>query len=54
MVLDRVRLESLYRKESNPVVKERLLLVFKVENDDQIPAHVARSSIEAELGLQIG
>jgi hypothetical protein len=47
-------LETLYRKESEASLKERLLLVPKVEGDGMIPARVARSCTEAELGLLIG
>lgn len=32
---------NLYKRESDPNVKERLLLVLKVEGDDMIPARVA-------------
>jgi putative transposase len=35
-------LSQIYRKESDPKVKERLLLVLKVKGDDMIPAHVAK------------
>ena len=34
-------LEALYRSEKDPKVKERLLLVLRVEGDGVIPAHVA-------------
>ena len=32
---------NLYKRESDPNVKERLLLVLKVEGDGMIPARVA-------------
>ena len=35
-------LETLFRKESNASLKERLLLVLKVEVDGMIPARVAK------------
>lgn len=40
MALDRTRLENLYRNETDPKVKERLLLVLRVRGDRQVPAHV--------------
>lgn len=42
MSLSRRELETLYRKESHAGLKERLLLVLKVEGDGMIPARVAR------------
>ena len=42
MTLSRGELESLYRKESDASLKERLLLILKVEGEGMIPAHVAR------------
>ena len=45
---------GLYKRESDPNVKERLLLVLKVEVDGKIPTHVAEEHIEVELGLQTG
>lgn len=36
------KLESLYKNESNSKIKERLLLVMKVDGDGMISAHVAR------------
>ncbi|MBV9179337.1 MAG: helix-turn-helix domain-containing protein, partial [Nitrososphaeraceae archaeon] len=39
---NRKELTNLYKKESDPKVKERLLLVLKVRVDDMIPARVAR------------
>jgi hypothetical protein len=32
---------KLYKRESNPKIKERLLLVLKVEGDGILPAHAA-------------
>jgi transposase len=40
-VVLRGELESLYRRESDAILKERLLLVLKVEGEGMIPAHVA-------------
>ena len=40
--LNRTGLESLYKKELAPYVKERLLLVLRVECGDMVPARVAR------------
>jgi putative transposase len=42
MPFNRKELTNLYKKESDPNVKERLLLVLKVKVDDRIPARVAR------------
>lgn len=42
MTLGRGELEALYRKESRAGLKERLLLILKVEGDGMIPAHVAK------------
>jgi hypothetical protein len=50
MPFNRKELTNLYKKESDPNVKERLLLVLKVKVDDMIPAHVARELHEAEHG----
>jgi len=40
--LSEEELEDLYRKESHADLKERLLLVIKVEGDGMIPARVAK------------
>ena len=42
MSLSKRELETLYRKESHTGLKERLLLVLKVEGDAMIPARVAK------------
>lgn len=42
MSLGKEELETLYRKESHADLKERLLLVLKVEGDGMIPARVAK------------
>lgn len=42
MTLGRAELERLYKTEPDPDVKERLLLVLKVEGDDMVPARVAK------------
>lgn len=36
------RLAELYKRESNTKVKERLLLILRVEGDEQLPAHVVK------------
>ena len=33
---------NLYKKENDPKVKERLLLIIKVRQDKQIPFHVVK------------
>ena len=40
MTVSRGELVGIYRKESNAKVKERLLLVTRVVNDGELPAHV--------------
>jgi transposase len=40
--LSKEELETLFRKESDAGLKERLLLVLKVEGDGMIPARVAK------------
>lgn len=42
MSLSKGELETLHRKESHGGLKERLLLVLKVEGDKMIPARVAK------------
>ena len=42
MTLSRGKLETLYRKESDASLKERLLLILKVEGEGMIPARVAK------------
>jgi transposase len=39
---EKTKLETLYRQKKDPKVKERLLLVLKVEGDGMVPAHAAR------------
>jgi len=41
-VISKGELETMYRKESHAGLKERLLLVLKVEGDKMIPARVAK------------
>jgi len=41
-VISKGKLETMYRKESHAGLKERLLLVLKVEGDKMIPARVAK------------
>ena len=51
----KAKLVNLYKKENNSKVKERLLLIIKVREDEQIPFHVVKEMhIEAILGLQTG
>ena len=54
MSLSREELETLYRKESRGRLRERLLLVLKVDGDGMIPAHVAKEPTEVEHGLPTG
>jgi len=42
LTLSRGELETLYRKESRARLKERLLLILKVEGEGMIPARVAK------------
>lgn len=42
MAASRSELEEFYRREDSPDVKERLLLILRVEGDGAIPARVAR------------
>ena len=42
-VLSRSRLAELYKRESNTKVKERLLLILRVEGDEQLPARVVKA-----------
>jgi len=37
------RLTELYKRESNTKVKERLLLILRVEGDEQLPARVVKA-----------
>jgi putative transposase len=41
--LPRSRLAELYKRESNTKVKERLLLILRVEGDEQLPARVVKA-----------
>jgi transposase len=41
--LSRSRLAELYKRESNTKVKERLLLILRVEGDEQLSAHVVKA-----------
>ncbi len=41
-MISKGELETLYRKESHSGLKERLLLILKVEGDGMIPARVAK------------
>jgi hypothetical protein len=54
MSLAKSKLVTLYKKENDPKVKERLLLIIKVQEDGQIPFRVVKLCIEAIPGLQIG
>jgi hypothetical protein len=42
MSLSKSKLVSLYKKENNPKVKERLLLVIRIREDRQIPFRVVK------------
>jgi putative transposase len=42
MTVSRGELELLYKEEESPDVKERLLLILRVEGDRMIPARVAK------------
>jgi hypothetical protein len=41
LTVSRQESTKLYKRESNPKIKERLLLVLKVEGDGMLPAHAA-------------
>ena len=41
-LLTKAKLVNLYKKENDPKVKERLLLVIRVREDGQIPFHVVK------------
>ncbi len=40
--LTKSKLVNQYKKENDPKVKERLLLIIKVRQDKQIPFHVVK------------
>ena len=42
MIVSRGRLIEIYKKESNAKVKERLLLVIRVVDERELPAHVVK------------
>jgi transposase len=42
LTVSRSKLVELYKRESNAKVKERLLLVIRVVDDKELPAHVAK------------
>jgi transposase len=42
LTVSRGKLVEIYKKESNAKVKERLLLVIRVVDDKEIPAHVVK------------
>ena len=42
--MSRSRLAELYKRESNTKVKERLLLILRVEGDEQLSAHVVKAT----------
>ena len=42
MTVSTGKLVQLYRKESNAKVKERLLLIIRVKDDGELPAHVVK------------
>jgi transposase len=41
-LLTKATLVNLYKKENDPKVKERLLLIIKVREDGQVPFHVVK------------
>jgi len=53
-LLTKTTLVNLYKKENDPKVKERLLLIIKVREDGQIPFHVVKDMhIEAILDFRL-
>ncbi|HEY6535529.1 MAG TPA: hypothetical protein VIY08_06985 [Candidatus Nitrosocosmicus sp.] len=52
--LTKSKLVNLYKKENDPKVKERLILIIKVREDKQIPFRVVKNYTEAIYGLLIG
>jgi hypothetical protein len=55
MSLAKSKLVNLYKKENDPKVKERLLLIIRVREDGQIPFRVVKEMhIEVIPGLQTG
>ena len=50
----KAKLVNLYRKENDPKVKERLLLIIKVREDGQVPFHVVKDMhIEITLSFSL-
>lgn len=45
MVLTKSELETLYRSEEDPKVKERLLFILRVEGDGAVPSQVAEREL---------
>jgi hypothetical protein len=54
MSFNRNELADLYKRESDPNVRERLLLVLKVKVDHIIPARVAKELRRSRTWLLIG
>ena len=50
MSLSSSRLGELYRGESNPKIKERLLLILRTEDDRQLPSHVVKELHRSKHG----
>ncbi len=47
-------LVNLYKKENDPKVKEKLLLIIKVQEDRQIPFHIVKEMHQKQsLGFRL-
>ena len=52
--LTKSKLVNLYKKENDPKVKERLLLIIKVREDKQIPFRVVKDMHQKQsLGFRL-
>jgi len=49
LIISRGKLLEPYKSESNAKVKERLLLVIRLVDDGELPAHVARELLMSKL-----
>ena len=47
-------MSHLYRKESDPKIKERFFLILRVKGDSVIPVDLLRNFTEVEHGRQNG
>ena len=52
--LPKSKLINSYKKEHDPIVKERLLLIIKVREDKQIPFRVVKEIHRSNRGLLMG